>query len=318
MGEIPESLTQMSEEQRKEAMARFEVIRGYVEGRVSQVELASQYQVPVKTVQRWVARYRAYGLRGLSRLPRSDRGTRREMPKEQLLLIEGLALSPPRRSMATIHRLVCEASGKQGWPKPSYRRVCQIVRGISPALMTLAHEGRVAHRETYDFLSRWQASQPNEIWQADHYKLPIWLVGEKGEVARPWLTVILDDYSRAIAGYRLTWTAPTALHTALTLRQAMLRKEDARWSVLGIPTTFYTDHGSDFISHHMEQVAADLKIALIFSLPGAPRGRGKMERLGHGRWFFVSENALKPLRVASVHALRDRQALLVRHARARQ
>lgn len=28
----------------------------------------------------------------------------------------------------------------------------------------------------------------------------------------------------------------------------------------------------------MEQVAADLKIALIFSLPGAPRGRGKMER----------------------------------------
>jgi putative transposase len=28
----------------------------------------------------------------------------------------------------------------------------------------------------------------------------------------------------------------------------------------------------------MEQVAADLKIALIFSLPGAPRGRGKIER----------------------------------------
>jgi putative transposase len=73
MGEIPESLTQMSGEQRREAMSRFEIIRGYVEGDVSQVELAQSYQVPVKTVQRWVARYRAYGLRGLSRLPRSDR-----------------------------------------------------------------------------------------------------------------------------------------------------------------------------------------------------------------------------------------------------
>jgi putative transposase len=40
----------------------------------------------------------------------------------------------------------------------------------------------------------------------------------------------------------------------------------------------YTDHGSDFTSRHIEQVAADLKIRLIFSGVARPRGRGKLER----------------------------------------
>jgi putative transposase len=49
---------------------------------------------------------------------------------------------------------------------------------------------------------------------------------------------------------------------------------------------FYTDHGSDFTSQHMEQVAADLKMRLIFSKQGEPRGRGKIER------FFETVNQL--------------------------
>jgi putative transposase len=278
MGETPESLTQMSEQERTEALARYQMIGAYLEGDCSQVELARSSGVPVKTLQRWVRRYREHGLRGLARLSRSDRGKRREMPREQWLLIEGLALQPPRRSMATIHRLVCEACEHNGWPRPGYRLVCQIVHEISPALMTLAHCGGVAHRETYDLLSRWQASRPNELWQADHYKLPIWLVNEHGYAARPWLTAIVDDYSRAVVGYRLTWSTPTALHTALTLRQAIMRKEDARWSMHGIPTKFYTDHGKDFTSEHLEQIAAELHVQVLFSQPGVPRGRGKIER----------------------------------------
>jgi putative transposase len=53
--------------------------------------------------------------------------------------------------------------------------------------------------------------------------------------AKPWLTVILDDYSRAIAGYFLSFESPSSLNTALALRQAIWRKEDARWKVCGIP-----------------------------------------------------------------------------------
>ena len=72
--------------------------------------------------------------------------------------------------------------------------------------------------------------------------------------------------------------APSALQTALTLRDAIWRKLDPRWHVCGIPETFYTDHGSDFTSQHLEQVAADIKMGLVFSAVGEPRGRGKIER----------------------------------------
>lgn len=72
--------------------------------------------------------------------------------------------------------------------------------------------------------------------------------------------------------------APSALHTALALRQAIWRKANPAWPVHGIPDVLYVDHGSDFTSDHLEQVAAALRIELIFSTVGRPQGRGKVER----------------------------------------
>jgi putative transposase len=48
----------------------------------------------------------------------------------------------------------------------------------------------------------------------------------------------------------------------------------------------YTDHGSDFTFRHLEQVGADLKIRLVFSIAGKPRGRGRIER------FFSTVNEM--------------------------
>src|SRR5215813_8388775 len=76
----------------------------------------------------------------------------------------------------------------------------------------------------------------------------------------------------------VAFEAPSALHTALALRQAIWRKSEPRWQVCGIPGILYTDHGSDFTSQHLEQVCADLKIQPIFSQVGQPRGRGRIER----------------------------------------
>ena len=108
--------------------------------------------------------------------------------------------------------------------------------------------------------------------------MPIFVLNEQGKSAKPWLTIILDDYSRAISGYFLGFASPSAQQTSLILHQAIWRKNDPRWHLCGIPTQFYTDNGSDFTSSHLEQVAADLKMELVFSWPGHPRGRGKIER----------------------------------------
>jgi putative transposase len=213
----------------------------------------------------------------LVRKPRADAG-RRTWPRPLHLLIEGLALRRPPPTAAAIHRQVTAIAQQQGWPVPSYSSVYALIQQLDPALVTLAHEGTTVYQDTFDLLYRREASQPNEIWQADHTPLDLWVRDDAGRPARPWLSVILDDYSRAVAGYRLSLQAPSALQTALTLREAIWRKADPRWHVCGIPATFYTDHGSDFTSRHMEQVGVDLHMDLVFSFPGRPRGRGRIER----------------------------------------
>ena len=177
-----------------------------------------------------------------------------------------------------MHRVVVDVAKNQDWPAPSYATVYAVVRDIDPAMRTLALDGEKRYREVFDLIHRREAARPNEIWQADHTELDLWVIAPSGKPARPWLTVIEDDHSRAIAGYAVNLGAPSAIQTALALRQAIWRKSEPGWHVCGIPATFYTDHGSDFTSLHMEQVAADLKIRLVFSQPGKPRGRGKIER----------------------------------------
>jgi putative transposase len=271
-------LTTYPEEQRAQALERFALIRPFLEEGIPLACIAREQHLPLRTARRWVAEYRAYGLVGLIRQPRMDQGKRRGLPADLQPLIEGLALQKPRRSIAAIHRQVVQIAEEQSWPHPSYDQVYAIIKALDPRLLTLAHEGSAAYRDEFDLVYRFEAAAPNVIWQADHSLLPIWLLDERGQPAQPWLTIILDDFSRGVPGYFLGFANPTALQTALTLHQAIWRKGDARWRLCGIPSVFYTDHGSDFTSWHMEQVAVDLKMELVFSQVGIPRGRGKIER----------------------------------------
>ncbi len=271
------ALATLSEADRAEAHRRWLVLRAHLEDRVPLTRVAAESGIPHRTLQRWLARYQAGGLAGLGRAPRADRG-RSRFPEPLRLLAEGLALRTPVPSAAQVHRQVTAVAKREGWPVPSYSRIYAIVCGIDPALRTLAVEGTRRYAEVFELVYRRQADASNQIWQADHTELDLWVVTPAGQPARPWLTVIEDDYSRAIAGYAVNLGAPSALQTALALRQAVWRKTQPGWHVCGIPAVFHTDHGSDFTSRHMEQAAADLGMRLVFSLPGRPRGRGKVER----------------------------------------
>jgi putative transposase len=277
-GTDPKPLVGLTEEQRDKAMARWQVLRPHIEDGVPLVRLAGHGGVAGRTLQRWAPRYRADGLAGLARCERADRGARR-FPQELQLLIEGLALKRPPPSIATIHRDVTAVARQHGWPVPGYATVHDVVRRLDPALAVLAHDGTKRYEELYDLGYRREASKPNEIWQADHTQLDLWVITPSGQPARPWLTIIEDDHSRAVAGYGLNLGAPSALNTALAFRQAIWRKEHLDWRVCGIPAAFHVDHGSDFTSRHLEQVMADLRIRPFFSLPGKLRGRGKVERI---------------------------------------
>jgi putative transposase len=112
-------------------------------------------------------------------------------------------------------RLINSARSRRG--PPSYWVVYRIVRGLPADLLTLAHQGTKAYSDAFDLVHRREASGPNAIWQADHSPLDISLVCPGGEPEKPWLTIVMDDYSRAVAGCLLSFEPPSPLHTSFAL-----------------------------------------------------------------------------------------------------
>jgi putative transposase len=243
------------------------------------LSVAREAGVSLRTTQRWVARYRDGGLRALARDDRADCGKRRAISPKLIEFVEGLALSRPPLPISAIHREARQVAARQGEPLPSEDTVWRVVRSIAPGLAALAREGTKRYADRFDIVLRREADAPNALWQADHTELDLLALRDDRRPARPWLTVISDDHSRAIAGFAFSFDAPSALRTSLALRQAIWRKDEPHWRICGIPDALYTDNGADFASNHLEQVAADLKIILIHSIPGVPRGRGKIELL---------------------------------------
>jgi len=280
------TLTELPDQQCQSAFERYQTLRPHLEQEAPLARVAAEASMPLRTAQRWVSRYRRFGLAGLARAGRADQGKRRRLSAELCHFAEGLALQRPPLGPGAIYREVCRVARAKGQDAPAYHTVYSVIRAIPEDLKTLGVDGEKAYRNTYDLVHRREAERPNQIWQADHTQLDLWAIREDGQQIRPWLSIIIDDHSRAIAGFSFSFDSPSALLTSLALRQAIWRKADVQWIVFGIPEVLYTDNGSDFTSIHLEQVAADLKLRLIFSTPGHPRGRGRIER------FFETVNQM--------------------------
>lgn len=262
----------------RHAAERLAVLRPYIDGEAPLTKVAAAAGIPLRTARRWIARMREGGPAALGRKQRADAGDRR-LDADLIGLVEGLALTRPRLSIATIHRRVGKAAAEKGLRPPSYASVHSVVGEIDPATLTFAHEGEAAFRDRYELIHRHRAERPNATWQADHTQLDILVLNTNGAAVRPWLTTVIDDYSRAVAGYMVFLGAPSALNTSLALRQAIWRKPQTDWPVCGIPDVLHVDHGSDFTSIHLDQAAADLRFQIIYSTVARPQGRGKVERL---------------------------------------
>jgi len=260
-----------------QAMQRFRHIAPHLEADVPLARLADHAGISVRTLQRWLARYRAEGIKGLERSVRSDYGQRKIAP-DLAAMIRRQMSRKPRPTIAAIHRRLCAIAHERDLTVPSYAVVARIARHMAPARIALTTDA-AGYRDRHELVHRYEAAAPNALWQADHTVLDIRILDDQGTPVRPWLTTVLDDYSRAIAGYFLALDAPSAMNTALALYQAIGPKADPAWPICGIPEQLYVDNGTDFVSEHIEQACIALKIRLVHSRPGRPRGRGKVERL---------------------------------------
>src|SRR5215510_2930832 len=98
----------LTEAQRHVAMERCAVLQPHLEADMARARAAREAGVPIRTAERWLARYRQKGLAGLARPVRRAAAVHR-LPADLVTLIEGLGLKKPRASAAAIHRRVRDA-----------------------------------------------------------------------------------------------------------------------------------------------------------------------------------------------------------------
>ena len=162
--------------------------------------VAATVGIPFRTAQSWVSLYRQFGLTTLARKKRTDTGQHREISARLKEAIEGIALQKPPIPVAAICSQVRRLAQDLGEEPPSYWLVYRIVAALPADLITLANEGTKAYSNAFELVHRREADGPNAIWQADHTPLDILLIRPDGEAAKPWLSTVIDDYSRAVAG----------------------------------------------------------------------------------------------------------------------
>jgi putative transposase len=258
------ALDGLSGGQRAQAMARFAILQPHIDAQASLDLAARKAGIARRTAERWLSRYKDFGIAGLARTSRADSGVRK-IHADLLRLIEGSALGDSTSTITAIHRHVEKIARERGLAAPSYASVHAIVRALdSPrslrARETLAVPSLGVDAKVEMVLS---AKSPNALWRACRAQLNIWVLGPEGLPARPMLTAILDDYSGAVAGFSVYFGPPSAERTSLVLRQAIWRKSKPAWPICGLPTAFAVDHGGEAATRHFEHAGAALKISIV-------------------------------------------------------
>jgi putative transposase len=108
------ALASLSESARKIGLDRFRLLQPHLEEKRLLKAVALDAGIGYWTAQRWMMRYREYGLAGLARDKRADRGLRRAITPELKEILEALALQKPPLSIAALHRQLYHIAIERG------------------------------------------------------------------------------------------------------------------------------------------------------------------------------------------------------------
>jgi putative transposase len=244
-----------------------------------QQEIAQQLNMTVRNVRHLMRAWQTVGVDGVVRQGRSDRGERRLDENWTNYIVQTYRAGNRggrRMSRAQVAVRVAARALEIGDSNPPSR--ASVYRVLQDELdrqeqqsksRSIGWSGETLILKTREGLEV-EVKESNQVWQCDHTRVDLLVVDQVGEVlGRPWLTAIVDTYSRCIIGIHLGMEAPSAVVVCLALRHAMLPKQYSSayeltqlWGTYGVPQYLYTDGGKEFNSKHLEQVANELKIVL--------------------------------------------------------
>jgi putative transposase len=169
--------------------------------------------------------------------------------------------------------------GDAGTDVPSKTVFCAAVkRDVSLAELAYMRSGENGRRR-YSIYRLWAPEARNEVWEADHALLDVEILapGFKRPL-RPWMTAVIDGYSRVLMAWTLSVGPPTVDHVLTVIEQA-IRVEPSRGPWGGVPDLIRFDGGKEFLANAVTQAAGELGCLALPTLPYSPHHKGKIERM---------------------------------------
>jgi len=274
------------------------------------LEVARSQNIPADKIPSWVSVYRwarAYLNSGsapnvlvASNIDKGNRAPRFAEPVleicqqtietkfltlERGTIVDTLAIARAETRRANKHLPVSEQLSL-----PTYRLINRLVNDIPVYDRDLARYGREHARKKYrTSLHHRQTEAPLERGEIDHTRMDLFAIDDENgfPLGRPWLTILIDDYTRCVLGYCLSFEPPSRATVARCLRHAFMPKTGLRekypdlkndWDAYGIVSELVMDGGTEFHSKELEQICFDLDIEQHFAPRKTPWFKGKVER----------------------------------------
>ncbi|CAI2330310.1 TPA: DDE-type integrase/transposase/recombinase [Vibrio parahaemolyticus] len=191
-----------------------------------------------------------------------------------------------------VRRKVRQYNLKHGtkYKYPKYESLRKRVKKKTPFEVLVAKKGeRVAKREFRRMGKKILTSYALERVEVDHTVLDLFVVHEEYRIplGRPYLTQLVDCYSKAVVGFYLGFEPPSYVSVSLALKNAIQRKElllssypsvKNEWLCYGIPDLLVTDNGKEFLSKAFDAACETLLITVHQNKVETPDNKPHVER----------------------------------------
>ena len=203
--------------------------------------------------------------------------------------IEQLYLKKQRHTKKDIWIEVLRRCKARGLKPPSQSAVVRRINWLKPLLVIRRRNGAKAAKPYEAHPGRFdRAHWPFWVVEIDHTKLDAIAVDDEfGQpIGRPWITLVLDVFSRMVLGYYISLDPSGALSTGLAIAQAIMRKDawllshgiSTKWPCWGVMHCIHADNALEFHGKMLERACQEYCIDLMFRRPGEPHFGGHIKR----------------------------------------
>lgn len=212
--------------------------------------------------------------------------------------IEKVYLTPQRESLREVLDWVqheVEMENRRRAPEDALPRVTRrmlnraIVRIDRYAILKRRYGEKYAREATRIYGKGPFCTRPLERVEVDHTPLDILVVDSSTglQLGRPWITVMIDAYSRMIVGVHISFRKPSVRSVLRCLKHAILPKSYVKdrfprvtgdWPVYGLIDQLVCDNGLEFHAQDLEAACAELGIHVIYCPTRTPQMKGRIER----------------------------------------